>query len=73
MIPEATIASLETERDTLHAEMGDPGFYRDDASRVVRSRTRLDALESEIADAYARWELLEAKLRKLSAIGGKPG
>ncbi len=65
---EKTIATLEAERDRLHAEMADPGFYRDDATRVIEAKGRLEALDSEIAAAYARWEALEETLRTLGGL-----
>jgi ATP-binding cassette subfamily F protein uup len=68
---EDAIATLEAERDRLHAEMADPAFYRSDATRAIQAGTRLDALESEVAAAYARWEALEETLRELAAIDGK--
>jgi ATP-binding cassette subfamily F protein uup len=68
---EEAIAGLETERDALHVAMADPAFYREEASRVVEAKSRLDALDSEIAAAYGRWEALEEKLRELSSFEGK--
>jgi ATP-binding cassette subfamily F protein uup len=67
---EEAISGLESERDALHVAMSDPAFYRDDASRVVDAKARLDALESAIAEAYARWEALEGRLRELSSVPG---
>ena len=68
---EEAISGLEAERDALHVAMADPAFYREEASRVVETRSRLDALDSEIAAAYGRWESLEEKLRELSSVEGK--
>lgn len=56
----ARIESLETARAELHDAMADPSFYRQDGTAIAESRSRLEAIESELAAAYARWEELEA-------------
>jgi ATP-binding cassette subfamily F protein uup len=40
--------------------MGDPPFYQKDGHAVAAARDRLKAVEAELAEAYARWETLEA-------------
>jgi ATP-binding cassette subfamily F protein uup len=65
---EAGIAALEAERDELHRSMADPAFYRQDGARVAQGRARLEAVQTEIEEAYHRWETLEAALRELDAI-----
>jgi ABC transport system ATP-binding/permease protein len=52
------IDALERERDTLYASLGDPAVLRD-GSVVVAARSRLAALDLEIADLILRWETLE--------------
>ena len=66
---EAGIAALEAERDDLQRSMADPAFYRRDGARVAQGRARLEAVQTEIEEAYHRWESLEAALRELEAIG----
>ncbi len=65
---EAGIAALEAERDDLQRSMADPAFYRLDGARVAQGRARLDAVQTEIEEAYHRWESLEAAQRELEAI-----
>ena len=43
----------------LHDAMADPVFYRQDGGAIAESQARLEALESELAAAYERWEALE--------------
>lgn len=56
----AQIESLEVEQAALHSQMADPAFYRQSKDVVTGATKRLKALETEIADAYARWEHLES-------------
>ncbi len=56
----ARIETLEANRHALHDTMADPTFYRRDGDTIADARARLDALEQELANAYERWEWLEA-------------
>jgi ATP-binding cassette subfamily F protein uup len=56
----ARIEALETEQHRLSAEMGNPAFYQRDSAEIALSASRLKALEDELAQAYRRWEELEA-------------
>jgi ABC transport system ATP-binding/permease protein len=56
------IGQLEAELGELHQEMADPSFYRQAPAEIISSNARLQALEKELADAYQRWEVLEAFL-----------
>jgi len=67
---ETEIASLEAERDELHRAMADPAFYRQDGARVAQGRARLEAVQTEIEEAYRRWESLETARKELEAIDG---
>ena len=40
--------------------MADPAFYRRDGAEIAEAKARLEALERDLAEAYARWEELEA-------------
>ncbi|HEX9802663.1 MAG TPA: ATP-binding cassette domain-containing protein, partial [Gammaproteobacteria bacterium] len=53
------IEELEAEVEALHATMGDPAFYQQEAAAIANSRERLEAVEQELAKAYVRWEELE--------------
>ena len=54
------IEKLETEQAGLVAKLGDPKFFKQDATVVRAAEARLRELEKEHADALARWEELEA-------------
>ena len=56
----ARIDALETEQQELHAAMAAPSFYQQPKSDITAATTRLAALESELAAAFARWESLDA-------------
>lgn len=56
----ARIDELETSCRELHETMADPAFYRKSAGEIVDVKGRLEAIEVELADAYQRWETLEA-------------
>jgi ATP-binding cassette subfamily F protein uup len=56
----ARIEKLETEQAGLVAKLGDPKFFKQDATVVRAAESRLRELEKEHADALARWEELEA-------------
>ncbi len=54
------IEALDEELANLQQRMGDPGFYRQEGPAVADATARLEELEAELAEAYARWEALEA-------------
>lgn len=54
------IASLEAELALLHEKLADPEFYRNAGTDVAQFTAQLHAVESELEEAYARWEELEA-------------
>jgi ATP-binding cassette subfamily F protein uup len=56
------IGRIESQLGELHQTMADPSFYRRDPSEIVGSNARLQSLEKDLAEAYRRWELLEAIL-----------
>ena len=58
ILPER-IESLETEQDQLHQTMSDPLFYQKQKDEIVSIKTRLSIVDTELADAYKRWETLE--------------
>jgi ATP-binding cassette subfamily F protein uup len=58
----ARIEVLDLELADLHAQLADPEAYRGgDTTRVPRLTARLQAVEGELAAAYARWEELESR------------
>ncbi len=54
------IAGLEDEQEKLHATLADPGFYKNAGAEIAAINSRLETLEHELAEAYRRWEELEA-------------
>jgi ATP-binding cassette subfamily F protein uup len=54
------IEALEAARQDLHQALADPAFYRQDGGAIADTKSRLEALEHELAAAYGRWEELEA-------------
>jgi ABC transport system ATP-binding/permease protein len=55
----ALIEQIETDVGILHAEMGQPEYYRQAGERIAEGAVRLKQLESQLAEAYRRWEELE--------------
>ena len=56
----ARIEALESERDSLYDALGDPDLYKREGPRIPELKTRIGELAAEIADAYERWEVLDA-------------
>ena len=54
------IESLEHEQAEIHARLSDGALYREGGAEVAPLQQRLHAIERELAQAYERWEVLEA-------------
>jgi ATP-binding cassette subfamily F protein uup len=54
------IETLEAELGELHQQTADPAFYRKPPADIIRVKGRLETLQNEVAEAYRRWEELEA-------------
>ncbi len=54
------IEGLEMEQHRLSEAMAAPAFYQGDRAGIARTASRLKELEQELAQAYRRWEELEA-------------
>ncbi|MBW2688727.1 MAG: ATP-binding cassette domain-containing protein [Deltaproteobacteria bacterium] len=54
------IDTLETEIAELHEKMANPDFYRTAGDQVAATTTRLETIETELAETYIRWEELDA-------------
>ncbi|HTI50152.1 MAG TPA: ATP-binding cassette domain-containing protein, partial [Planctomycetaceae bacterium] len=54
------IETLESEQESLHQQLADPGFYQKPGSEIARVTDRAKSLQEELQGAYARWEVLEA-------------
>ena len=59
-LPE-TIERLEAEIESLHTAMASPDFYKRPGDEIARETTALRELESQLAEAYERWEELEER------------
>ena len=55
------IEQLETEQQSLHEQMSDPAFYQSPSTTIAAAKQRLATIEAELAQAYTRWETLEAR------------
>ena len=56
----ALIDTLETDIASLHAAMAVPDYFRQAGDVLARDQARLRDLEAQLAQAFARWEALEA-------------
>ena len=54
------IEKLEEEQSRLHTQLGDADLYTRDREKARQLQDRLAAVERDLADAYRRWEALEA-------------
>ena len=54
------IEMLEAEQAQLHAATGDPAFYQQAGDKIATTVNRLEEIERELAECYARWEELES-------------
>jgi ATP-binding cassette subfamily F protein uup len=54
------IEDLDAEQQQILTAMADPAFYRESGNKVSEYKARLEVLEKELAEAYKRWEELEA-------------
>ncbi len=54
------IELLEQEQNELYKQLADPELYRGGGDRIAPARIRVDTLQQELDEAYARWEELES-------------
>ena len=54
------IEELETEQSDIHAQLADPALYQEGGGKVTALKSRLTAVEDELAVGYARWEELDS-------------
>jgi ATP-binding cassette subfamily F protein uup len=55
------IETMEGEIAALHARLNDPLLYRGSGDTIAGLKEDLARREQALADAYARWEALEAR------------
>ncbi|MET0066366.1 MAG: ATP-binding cassette domain-containing protein [Candidatus Thiodiazotropha sp.] len=54
------IESLESQLEALQQRLADPELYRSQADQVAQLQQQSDRLQTELEQAYERWESLEA-------------
>jgi ATP-binding cassette subfamily F protein uup len=57
----AEIEALEREQSDLQRRVSDPEFYREAASAITATLTRLEELERLLSSRYARWDELDSR------------
>jgi ATP-binding cassette subfamily F protein uup len=57
----ARIEALETEQRTLGATMAEPEFYRQPAAAINAALARVQSIERELVELYARWDALDSR------------
>ncbi len=55
------IETLEKEQQALYAEMSAPEFYTRDGNAISRAKKQLETVETQITQAYQRWETLQSQ------------
>jgi ATP-binding cassette subfamily F protein uup len=55
------IAALEAEQETLNARVTSPGFYSESKDSIHTTLARVETLQAELLDAYARWDELDSR------------
>jgi len=53
------IEEMETAQTELFARTSDPDFYKSGPDEIVAVNDRLEALDTELSEVYARWEELD--------------
>ena len=57
------IEALETEQRELSAKAASADFYKESGEAIKATLERLSTLETEIFEAYARWNDLDGRIR----------
>jgi ATP-binding cassette subfamily F protein uup len=58
------IEELEAEQQRLTTAVGSADFYKESAETIRQTLARLDALQGEVLDAYARWNELDSRTKR---------
>jgi ATP-binding cassette subfamily F protein uup len=59
----ARIEALEAEGERIAAAVSEPGFYKEGADAIRETLARQQAVQAELAAAYARWDALDSRAR----------
>jgi ABC transport system ATP-binding/permease protein len=57
----ARIENLEEEQRTLNGTIADASFYKQPADAIARTLDRLQTVEHDLGDLYARWAALDSR------------
>jgi ATP-binding cassette subfamily F protein uup len=57
----ARIEALEAEQGALGRTIADPAFYKEPPAAIAQALERVQQIERELADLYARWDALESR------------
>jgi ATP-binding cassette subfamily F protein uup len=57
----ARIDELEREQQALNAAVAGPDFYKETAETIHKTLARVEEVQQELLDAYARWDELDSK------------
>ena len=57
----ARIEALEAEQRALGLRIADPGFYKESAAAITGALERVQQVEGELVDLYARWDALDSR------------
>src|SRR5262245_12504975 len=55
------IEALEAEQRELAARIEDPLFYKEPAATIAATLERIEAIERELTELYARWDALDSR------------
>ncbi len=58
------IEELEAEQQRLTNAVGSADFYKESGETIRQTLARLDALQGEVLDAYARWNELDSRTKR---------
>jgi ABC transport system ATP-binding/permease protein len=58
------IEELEAEQQRLTTAVGSVDFYKESGETIRQTLARLDALQGEVLDAYARWNELDSRTKR---------
>jgi ATP-binding cassette subfamily F protein uup len=58
------IEELETEQQRLNLASADPSFYKEPSETIKQTLARLEALQNELLEAYARWDELDSRTKR---------
>jgi ATP-binding cassette subfamily F protein uup len=59
----ARIEALELEQRRLNAALAAPDFYKSPGATISTTMARLEAIQQELLDAYARWDELDSRTK----------